>query len=100
MKAELKNMHRLESYGQNKIFCQKVAKTRLSSIVSQPIKVDVVAVVVVVLDVVVVLVVVVIFIVVVLLSLVIHIFPVLRIDTNIDHIYGHTDSCRNGHFQQ
>ena len=26
MKAELKNMHRLKSYGQNKIFCQKVAK--------------------------------------------------------------------------
>ena len=26
MKAELKNMHRLKSYGQNKIYCQKVAK--------------------------------------------------------------------------
>ena len=26
VKAELKNRHRLKSYGQNKIFCQKVAK--------------------------------------------------------------------------
>ena len=34
------------------------------------------------------------------LSLVINIFPVLHIDTNIDHIYGQIDSCHNGHFQQ
>ena len=26
VKAELKNMHRLKSYGQNKIYCQKEAK--------------------------------------------------------------------------
>ena len=48
---------------------KKDVKTRLSSIVSQPIKVDVVAAVVVVLDVVVVLVVVVIFVLVVVRSL-------------------------------
>ena len=28
----------------------------------------------------------------------IHIFPVLRIDTNIGHIYGHIDACHNGHY--
>ena len=34
------------------------------------------------------------------LSQVIHIFPVLRIDTNINHICGHINSCHNGQSQQ
>ena len=32
------------------------------------------------------------------LSQVVHIFPVLRIDTNIDHIDGHIMTCHSGHY--
>ena len=28
----------------------------------------------------------------------VHIFPVLRIDTNIDHIDGHIMTCHSGHY--
>ena len=32
------------------------------------------------------------------LSQVIYIFPFLRLDTNIDHIYGHINPYNNGHY--
>ena len=33
-----------------------------------------------------------------LLSQAIYILPALRIDTNIDHIYGHINPYKNGHY--
>ena len=34
----------------------------------------------------------------ILLSQVVHIFPVIWIDTNIDHMYGHIMACHSGHY--